>query len=416
MLLSIIKFFRGFVCVRLSGYAPERFLNLCGNRDIVIWNLERDGDDYEFYISVQAFRTLRPIAKKTRTKLVVKKRFGFPFWLHRYRRRKLFFGGILLFFLILILLSQFIWNIEINGNSYITDETVLAYLKEQDLSFGTPKKKIDAEKLEESFRMAFDDVIWTSVKISGTKMTIDLQENIKNKERERPNDGKAYDIIAEKDAVIDTVITRQGAPQITAGTQVKKGDVLILGRLEILGDGGEVTNYQYCVSDADITGVTTYPYEDSFPLAYEKKVPTGEIKKQYAISAFGYYLFIPSLSHGYEHAEKYTSEYQIHICSDFYLPFYFETNEYREYVPEDGIYKESEAKELAASHLLTYLEKLREKDVQIIQKNVMIEIDEKNCRASGNITVKEKIGTYAPTEALAVPAPEVPADEGINTQ
>ncbi|MEE0116196.1 MAG: sporulation protein YqfD, partial [Lachnospiraceae bacterium] len=57
MLLSIIKFFRGFVCVRLSGYAPERFLNLCGNRDIVIWNLERDGDDYEFYISVQAFRT-----------------------------------------------------------------------------------------------------------------------------------------------------------------------------------------------------------------------------------------------------------------------------------------------------------------------------------------------------------------------
>ncbi len=91
--------------------------------------------------------------------------------------------------------------------------------------FRTPKKKIDAEKLEESFRMAFDDVIWTSVKISGTKMTIDLQENIKNKERERPNDGKAYDIIAEKDAVIDTVITRQGAPQITAGTQVKKGDV-----------------------------------------------------------------------------------------------------------------------------------------------------------------------------------------------
>jgi len=416
LLLSIIKFFRGFVCVRLSGYAPERFLNLCGNRDIVIWNLERDGDDYEFYISVQAFRTLRPIAKKTRTKLVVKKRFGFPFWLHRYRRRKLFFGGILLFFLILILLSQFIWNIEINGNSYITDETVLAYLKEQDLSFGTPKKKIDAEKLEESFRMAFDDVIWTSVKISGTKMTIDLQENIKNKERERPNDGKAYDIIAEKDAVIDTVITRQGAPQITAGTQVKKGDVLILGRLEILGDGGEVTNYQYCVSDADITGVTTYPYEDSFPLAYEKKVPTGDVKKQYAVSAFGYYLFIPSLSHGYEHAEKYTSEYQIHICSDFYLPFYFETNEYREYVPEDGIYKESEAKELAASHLLTYLEKLREKDVQIIQKNVMIEIDEKNCRASGNITVKEKIGTYAPTEVLAVPAPEVPADEGINTQ
>ena len=95
------------------------------------------------------------------------------------------------FLLILIPLSQFIWNIEINGNSYITDETVLAYLKEQDPSFGTPKKKIDAEKLEESFRMAFDDVIWTSVKISGTKMTIDLQENIKNKEERTPERRKS---------------------------------------------------------------------------------------------------------------------------------------------------------------------------------------------------------------------------------
>lgn len=416
MLLSIIKFFRGFVCVRLSGYAPERFFNLCSNRNIVIWNLERDGDDYEFCISVRAFRTLRPILKKTRTKLVIRKRCGFPFWMHRYRKRKIFFFGILLFMGLLFLLSQFIWNIEINGNSYITDETILAYLKQQRLTFGTPKKEIDAEKLEENLRMAFDDVIWTSVKISGTKMTIDLQENIRNEERERPNDGKAYDIVADKDAVIDTVITRQGAPQIASGASVKKGDVLVLGRLDILGDGGEVTNYQYCVSDADIIGITNYSYEDSFPLAYEKKTPTGETKKQYAAEIFGYYLPVPTFSHAYQHFDKYTSEYQIHICSDFYLPLYFEVNEYREYMPTQEKYGETEAKELAGAHLLNYLEKLREKDVQIIQKNVMIEIDEKNCRASGEITVKEKIGTYAPTEVLTVPPPEIPADEGINTQ
>ncbi len=416
MLLSIIKFFRGFVGVRLSGYAPERFLNLCGNHNIVIWNLVRNGDDYEFCISVQAFRTLKPILKKTRTKLVIQKRYGFPFWIHRYRRRKIFFGGILLFFGILFLLSQFIWNIEINGNSYITDETVLAYLKQQDLSFGTPKKKIDATKLEENLRLFFDDVIWTSVKINGTKMTIDLQENIRNEEIQRPDDGKAYDLVAEKDAMIDTVITRQGAPQIEVGMQVKKGDILVLGRLDILGDGGEVTNYQYCVSDADITGVTSYPYSDSFPLTYEKKVPTGNTKKQYAVEVLGCCIPIPSFSHTYRHFDKYSSEYQIHICSDFYLPFYFEINEYREYTPKQEKYSETEAKELAASHLLTYLEKLREKDVQILQKNVMIEIDEKKCRASGSITVKEKIGTYAPTEVLAVPVPEIPADEGINTQ
>ena len=30
MLLSVIKYFRGYVHVVLDGYAPERFLNLCG--------------------------------------------------------------------------------------------------------------------------------------------------------------------------------------------------------------------------------------------------------------------------------------------------------------------------------------------------------------------------------------------------
>lgn len=414
MFLSIIKFFQGFVCVRLSGYAPERFFNLCSNRNILIWNLERNGDAYEFCISVRAFLELRPILRKTKTRLVILRRFGFPFWMHRYRKRKIFFGGILLFLGLLFLMSQFIWNIEINGNSYITDETILSYLEERHLAFGTPKKEIDSSKLEEDLRIAFDDVIWTSVKINGTKMTIDLQENIKNSERERPNDGKAYDIVADKDAVINSIITRQGTPKVAEKATVKKGDILVCGRLDILGDGGEVMDYQYCVSDADIMGITTYPYEDSFSMTYEKKNPTGNIKKQYAARLFQYYLPLPSFQNNYKYFDKYTSEYQIHICSDFYLPLFFEVNRYEEYVPQQEKYKENEAKELAGIHLSTYLEKLREKDIQILEKNVMIDIDEKNCRASGTITVKEKIGSYAPTEVLEVPEP--PADEGINTQ
>lgn len=67
MLLSVIKYFKGYVYVRLSGYAPERFLNLCGSRDILIWNLKSIADGYEFCISVAGFKQLRPILKKTRT-------------------------------------------------------------------------------------------------------------------------------------------------------------------------------------------------------------------------------------------------------------------------------------------------------------------------------------------------------------
>ena len=37
--LSLLKYIGGYLEVVLSGYAPERFLNLCGNHNILIWNL-----------------------------------------------------------------------------------------------------------------------------------------------------------------------------------------------------------------------------------------------------------------------------------------------------------------------------------------------------------------------------------------
>ena len=73
MLLSVIKYFKGYVYVRLSGYAPERFLNLCGSHDILIWNLKSTKDGYEFCISVAGFKQLRPILKKTRTHIRIQK-------------------------------------------------------------------------------------------------------------------------------------------------------------------------------------------------------------------------------------------------------------------------------------------------------------------------------------------------------
>ena len=86
--LSWIKFFRGYVYVHLTGYATERFLNLCGSRNILIWNLKPTEDGYYFYISVDGYRSLKPILKKTKTKARILKKYGVPFQLFRYRKHK----------------------------------------------------------------------------------------------------------------------------------------------------------------------------------------------------------------------------------------------------------------------------------------------------------------------------------------
>ncbi len=64
MVLKVMKFFRGYLFVRLTGYSPERFFNLCGNADIVLWKIEPAEDGYTFFVSLPAFRKLKPMLRK----------------------------------------------------------------------------------------------------------------------------------------------------------------------------------------------------------------------------------------------------------------------------------------------------------------------------------------------------------------
>ena len=34
---ALLRYLSGYVCVELTGYATERFLNLCTNHDINLW-------------------------------------------------------------------------------------------------------------------------------------------------------------------------------------------------------------------------------------------------------------------------------------------------------------------------------------------------------------------------------------------
>ena len=176
--LSWIKFFRGYVYVHLTGYATERFLNLCGSRNILIWNLKPTEDGYYFYISVDGYRSLKPILKKTKTKARILKKYGVPFQLFRYRKHKVFAAGIAVSAVLLFYCSGFVWNIEVKGNSYLSEETILTFLQNENAGFGVPKRNINCEELEEKLRSAYSEVIWTSVKVYGTKMTVELQENL----------------------------------------------------------------------------------------------------------------------------------------------------------------------------------------------------------------------------------------------
>lgn len=405
MFLSLIKFFRGFLLVRLSGYSPERFLNLCSNHNILIWNLKNQGSYYEFNISIDGYRKLKPLLKKTKTRLIIIKRNGFPFFLYRYRKRKVFFAGILFCIGFLFYLTTFVWLIDINGNSLITDETILTFLEKNDSAFGAKKKSIDCAGLEEALRTEYGDIIWASVRLNGTKMTIDIQENLITKKDTEGADVKpegAYDIVADKDAVITSIMTRQGTPQVKANATVKAGDILVRSRLDIYNDSNELMNYVYVTADADIYGQTQYVYQESFPMQYTKKVKSGKGKSVYELTLFSHHISLPETFRKKEPFISYTESRQMALARDYYIPVTLEKTTYYSCNYQNVTLSKKQAKEKAQKNIAQFLKKLEEKGIQITDKNVMIDFKENQCQYQAKITAMEKIGRYEPAEILKI--------------
>lgn len=113
---------RGYLCIRITGYSTERFLNACRHKGIYLWGLRAVSGAYEMNIPISGFRRLKPIIRKTGTKVTIVRKSGLPFYLYQYRKRKLFFVGVFCCVFLIFGMSRYIWNIDITGNLTRTDE------------------------------------------------------------------------------------------------------------------------------------------------------------------------------------------------------------------------------------------------------------------------------------------------------
>ena len=70
MFEQLIWYLKGYVRIRITGYSPERFLNACRYKNIYIWDLKRVCGSYEMNLTIDGFRRLKEIVRKTGTKAV----------------------------------------------------------------------------------------------------------------------------------------------------------------------------------------------------------------------------------------------------------------------------------------------------------------------------------------------------------
>ena len=418
MLLKIIRYVKGYIRIRITGYSTERFLNACSHRGIILWGLEPKGRAYEMNISIPGFRKLKPIIRKTGTKVSIVEKSGLPFFLHKYRKRKLFFAGALLSLALVFLMSRYIWNIDIRGNLTYTDETLLRFLASTQVTNGMPVSEVDCARIVKDIRKEYNDIIWVSASIKGTRLMIQVKENedslpaMDEALQETEGEPKAMDIVADQDCTITKIVPRNGIPMVKEGQEVKAGDILVSGQVPVLDDSGCVVAYQYHKADADIQGRTSIEYQDEIGLTYEEKEYADIEKKEYTLKIGSYYARLGSIRNSYEAWEMYGSVKQLCIGDNFYLPVFYEKRIAKPYRPLEKKYTKNELQRILSTSFQRYCKDLDKKGVEIIENNVKIYTGSEKAEAKGRLIVLTPVGALTQSQLLEVPVIEEQDETG----
>ena len=285
MLECFVKWLYGYLYVRIKGNSPERFINLCNVKDISLWNIEKTESGYGFMMGVHDFRYLLPIARKTKTRPYIIKRKGFPFYIKRIKPRKGLWMGGLLFFLMIYFLSTFIWEIQVQGEYTYTEELLLRYLESIDVYAGMRKEEISCPEIERAIRETYTDIGWVSAELKGSKLIVRIQET--NMPTLYEEDGTPGHLVASRDGIVDSIMTRTGTPLVKKGDEVKKGDILISGIVELHGDGGELLKKEAVRADGDVIICSETSYYNEVRKKYTEKSYTEEkVQYQFCIGRY----------------------------------------------------------------------------------------------------------------------------------
>lgn len=411
----------------VTGEETLRFVNLCRNNGIELRHLVRRENAIQMEIDAENFKKLRPLVRKTHVKIHILNRHGPAFFFYRHKRRWWFLLGMTVFAGMIYILSLFVWQIDIDGNRKYTDALILQALAQMDVKTGCRKSEIDLPEIEEELRIMYNEITWVSASITGTKLQIELREgdlkisgssgggktgNVKRVEN-RENNPKTQNgesetdlpanLVADEDAIITNLVVRRGTVAVRYGDEVKKGDVLIEGKVYIYNEDETLKKVDYLTAEGDVFGKYQELYEKHYQRKHEVRSYTGKNYRELGVAIVGKSFCLPVweniLKKQLEEntlSEVWSWKKQFRLTPTFYLPFALE---YTEYVPYKNVveeYTDEVIKKMAEEELQKYLNELEKKGVQIISNSVTISLDADGGHVKGTLILDGPIGKEVP--------------------
>lgn len=382
----LLNYILGYVNIKVEGFFIERFINICISKKILLWNIKRKKSTIMYAnIGINDYKKLKPIAKKTKSKISIQNKKGLPFVVHKYRKRKIFVGLLAVIFIALFVMSKFIWNIEIKGNNQISKAEILEELNKQGLKIGAYKGKINSNSIINRVRLDKNDIAWMGIDLEGTNAIVEIKET--SKAPEIIDENEYCNIVSNKEGMITKINVQNGTAVVKEGDIVKQGDILVQGYLE-----GKYTGIRYVHAKADIEAKIWYSKKEKVFLKQQIQVPTGATEEKYTLNINNFKInFYKTLSK-FENYDTINENKKLMIFSNFYLPIEITKKTNYEYVNEEKIYTEEELIQLTQEKIEEELKEEISQKENIINKQTNVYPNEDYIEVEVIYEVLENIG------------------------
>ncbi len=383
----LLGYISGYVEIKVEGYFIEKFINNCLKNNIFLWNIKRSKSTIMMCnIRIVDLKKIKPILKKTKCRIRIEKKRGLPFIFNKYKKRKIFALLILLIALIIIALSNFVWNIEIEGTENIESSEIIKTLEDEGLYIGKFKPSLNSKEIINKLRLDRDDIAWVGIELKGTNAIVKIVEA-----EEKPEiiDEEEYcNIVATKDGVISKIMAQNGTPLVKEGDLVKKGTILIGGWLE-----GKYTGTRYVHSNGQVEAKVWYTQKERVYLKEAKKEETGQVENKYSVNINNFKINFNKRVSKFKNYDTIKETKKLKLFSNFYLPIEIVKTTYKEYNNTEIVHTIEEAKTIGIERAKDKLNVQIENTSNITDEQINVSEGAEFVDVEVTYEVKENIGT-----------------------
>lgn len=275
--------------ISITGKDSLKLINKMISIGIPCEDLSEKSTVYTFYSSYKDSKRIKALSEKYECECIFPDKKRIPvIFTNLFARSGLIFG-LIISLVASYILSGMILNIKIDNDSVKIRNDILSVLNENGVGIGSYTRDIDLIKLERELKGKVSGISWAGISAQGSTLIIDTINNIpipESNSKRLPSD-----VVAVCDCVVDKVQVYNGELNITVGSGVRAGEVIISGKREKEIKTGKDKKpkkiTQYLRADGKVFG--TYEKTLELEQSYQsfENIPTGKIEDLKLLDIFG---------------------------------------------------------------------------------------------------------------------------------